>query len=75
VSFMPEDPYRLASSFFNIFEKHMEDITTVVKDTVDIEEIVTYLSALIEQEKELLWDRLKKLASSRREVVVFSGSA
>lgn len=71
VSFMPEDPYRLASSFFNIFEKHREDITTVVKDTVDIEEIVTYLSTLIEQEKELLWDRLKKLASSRREVVVF----
>jgi len=39
----------------------MEDIATVVKDTVDIEEIVTYLSDLIEQEKELLWDRLKSL--------------
>jgi segregation and condensation protein A len=71
VSFMPEDPYRLASAFFNLFERHREDITTVVKDTVDIEEIVKYLSALIEQEKELLWDRLKKLASSRREAVVF----
>ncbi|MCA1932327.1 MAG: segregation/condensation protein A [Calditerrivibrio sp.] len=71
VTFISDDPYKLAKSFFSLMEEGEEEIKTVVKDTIDLSEVVKYLEALFQKEKNILWDRLLSIASSKREAVVF----
>ncbi|MEF3254098.1 MAG: segregation/condensation protein A [Deferribacterales bacterium] len=66
-----EDPFKLAKSFFTLIEREREGIKTVVKDTVDINDVMEYLKGLFAREKKVLWDRVSSFATSKREAIVY----
>jgi len=64
------DLYKLASLFYNLLYREKDRVVTIVKDTIDLEEVVINLREFFKKEKDIFWNRLKELCGSKREMVV-----
>ncbi len=65
------DLYKLASMFYNLIDKEKDKVVTIVKDTIDLEGVISNLKEFFKKERDVFWERVKEMCSSKREMVVY----
>lgn len=65
------DLYKLASMFYNLIDKEKDRVVTIVKDTIDLEGVISHLKEFFKKEHDVFWERVKDMCNSKREMVVY----
>lgn len=65
------DLYKLASMFYNLIDKEKDRVVTIVKDTIDLEGVISHLKEFFKKENDVFWERVKDMCNSKREMVVY----